>query len=583
MISQLNLTQQHNINTNTQNKKGAKNTPNFRGGKNIIWNLAKNCEKEPMINVAVIDLVTAIGPRSIWESVTNLFAGFEALRRESSGLIVNCLIPGFITLGIAKLFNRGIMGKGKANMANCWASSGTISTVTDHYKESESTQAFQEGMEKFNGNKTHARVYAVNYNLLNEASGVDGFKNKQFNQAMSKDELSNAAEKLTRMSFKYKDHKLSEEIVEKTPKKKIKAVFRSIARKTHITQDVKFGDKLEAGLERTLTDTHQILKGITKEGLKPEEVASYVKRSKRLLKTKSILGMAIILPLAASMQHINRKITEKLSGQKGAPIHDDYGKKDVIQKTPEQIKEEKRNLIGRKIWAVSSMLGVGLLSMMKMPNVRTLKDIVQFKDQFPTMDQARAISAVTFASRMAVADDEAELKEAHTRDIITFSSMYFLGDYGAKAMASHYEKKTGVELLNKTYDPAKNKGMFTKFKNWVLNTHLKSSDELKGVGKELEKAVRLRQKCQMANLGTSLAILGVIVPIYTRLRTKQHDAREKAKLLAQNNLTNTKLSTPSTDTQKNTTSTGQNGVVSRGSNQQFQVLKNFKTKVEVAR
>ena len=77
MISQINLTQQHNINTNTQNEKGAKNTPNFKGGKNIIWNLAKNCEKEPMINVAVIDLVTAIGPRSIWESVTNLFAGFE--------------------------------------------------------------------------------------------------------------------------------------------------------------------------------------------------------------------------------------------------------------------------------------------------------------------------------------------------------------------------------------------------------------------------------------------------------------------------------------------------------------------------
>lgn len=582
MISQLNLTQQNNTNIDARSKKSVKNSPNFQGGKNMVWNLAKKCEKEPMINVAVIDLVTAIGPRSIWESITNLFAGFEALRRESSGLIVNCLIPGFITLGIAKLFNRGIMGKGKANMANCWASSDTINTVTDHYKDAESTDAFKEGLKKFKGNKTHARVYAVNYNLLNEASGIDGFDKKQFNQIMSKQEMSEAAEKLTRISFKYKDGKLTEELEKNTPKRKLKAIFRSISSKTHIAQDVKFGDKLEAGLERTLIDTHQIVKGMIKEGIKPENVADYVKRSKRLLKTKSILGMAVILPLAASMQHINRKITEKLSGQKGAPIHDDYGKKDAVQKTPEQIKEEKCNLIGRKIWAVSSMLGVGLLSMMKMPNIKTLKNIVQFKDQFPTMDQARAISAVTFASRMAVADDEAELKEAHTRDIITFSSMYFLGDYGAKAMASHYEKKTGVELLNKTYDPAKNKGALTKFKNWVLNTHLKSSDELKGVGKELEKATRLRQKCQMANLGTSLAILGVIVPIYTRLRTKKHDAQEKAKLAALQNKSNETM-IKNTTTQNKTTQQTSNVIASKGLNQKFQALNNFKTKVEVAR
>lgn len=576
MISQLSLTQQNNINAHF--KKGAKDTPNFRG-KNLAVRLFQECEKEPMINVAVIDLITAIGPRSIWESMTNIFAGFEALRRESSGLIVNCLIPGFITLGVAHIFNNKIMGKGKANMANCWASSDTINKVTDHYKNAETTEAFKDGMQKF-GNKTHARVYATNYNLLNEASGIDGFNKKQFNQALSKQELSDAAEKLTRMSFKYKDNKLSEELVEKTPKKRLKAVFRSIAKKTHITQDVKFGEGLNASLERTLTNTHQILKGMVKEGVKPENVSDFVKRSKRLLKTKSILGMAIVLPLAASMQHINRKITEKLSGQKGAPIHEDYGTKDRLQKTDEQIKNEKRSLLGRKIWAVSSMLGVGLLSMMKMPNVKTLKNIVQFKDQFPTMDQARAISAVTFASRMAVADDEAELKEAHTRDIITFASMYFLGDYGAKAMASHLEKTTGVELLNKTYDSSKNHGTLKKFKNWVLNTHLKSSDELKGVGVELEKAAKLRTKCQMANLGTSLAILGVIVPIYTRLRTKQHDAKEKAKLAAmQKNVNN--IYTVNTQSTIRTNPT--NGIVSRGLNQQFPTLKKFKTKVEVAK
>ena len=581
MISQLSVSRQNNMNNTARTRSNVgKDVPNFKGGSKLIG-LVQKCEKEPMINVAVIDLLTAILPRSIWESLTNIFAGFEALRRESSGLIVNCLIPGFITLGIAKMFNRSIMGKDKAQMANCWASSDTINKVTNHYNNVENTEAFKDGMQIFN-NEKHARVYAVNYNMLNEAKGTDGFKDIAFNKAMTKQEMSDAAEKLTRTSFKYKDGQLSEELVKKTPKKRIKAIFRSISRKTHVAQDVKFGEGLQAGLERTLTDTHQILKGIVKEGLKPGEIADFTKRSKRLLKTKSILGMMVILPLAASMQHINRKITEKISGVKGAPIHESYGKDDNINKTPEQIKEENHNLIKRKIWAVSSMLAVGLLSMMKMPNAKTLKNIVQFKDQFPTMDQARAISAVTFASRMAVADDEAELKEAHTRDIITFSSMYFLGDYGAKAMASHLEKKTGVELLNKTYDSSKNKGMLTKFKNWVLNTHLKSSDELKGVGAELEKAVKLRAKCQMANLGTSLAILGVIVPIYTRLRTKKHDAEEKARLIASQNKVfkpdDTSISVAGLmDTFPSVS------VTSRGLNQKFPILDKFKMKVETSK
>lgn len=581
MISQFSLNQQNstNINTPARRNNGAKDTPNFRGGNKFIG-LIQKCEKEPMVNVAAIDIITAIAPRTFWDSLRNIFAGFEAFRRESSGLIVNCLIPGFITLGIAHGFNKAIMGKDKGNMANCWASSDAIDTITNHYKDAEKTEAFGKGMKLF-GNEKHARVYAVNYNILNEASGVDGFNKKAFNQVLSKQEMSDAAEKLTRISFKYKDGKLSEELLEKTPKKRIKAIFKSISRKTHIAQDVKFGENLHAGLERTLTDTHQIVKNMVKEGIKPDNVADFVKRSKRLLKTKSLLGMAVILPLAASMQYINRKITEKTSGVKGAPIHEDYGKNEQkIHKTPEQIKEEKRKLFAHKIWAVSSMLGLAMLSMLKVPNMKTLKNIVQFKDQFPTMDQARAISAVTFASRMAVADDRAELKEHHTRDMFTFASMYFLGDYGAKAAATVMEKKHGITLLNKTFDPKKNKGFFAKAKNWVLNTHLKSTDELRGIGADFEKASKLRAKAQMANLGTSLVLLGIVVPLYTMFRTKQHDAEERAKHeAAMRNMNN-----PANPVSTSKTPAGvSSGVASRGLAQQFPALKKFRMNVETAK
>jgi hypothetical protein len=240
------------------------------------------------------------------------------------------------------------------------------------------------------------------------------------------------------------------------------------------------------------------------------------------------MAMAVIIPLAASAQSINRWITSKMSGVQGAPIYKDYAaNKDEKPKTAEEIKAQKAGLLKQKFISIGSMLGVACLSMMKLPTLSTLKNIVQFKGQFPTMDQARAISTVTFASRMAVADDKNELAEATTRDIVTFSSMYFLGDYAAKGYASYLENKDGVKLLNRTKNIDKNANVFKKLGNWVVNTHLKSTDELVADGtRSLEQMKKLRAKCQMANLGSSLVILGLLVPVFTRMKTKKNHEKD---------------------------------------------------------
>lgn len=509
-----------------------KDKTSFKGGKFIGF--IQTCEKKPMMNVALIDLITAIIPRTILDCFRNIFAGLETFRREASGLVVNCLIPGFITLGYAKLFNNKIMGgKDKANLSSCWASSDTLNRVVEHYDNVVDSPSYKEGLQIFGGNEKHARVYSVNHQLLSEASGLDGFEHKNFKDILSKNEMSKHAKEMTVAMFEEKNGVLTETLTKGTPKNKINKIFEEITSKTHIAQDVKFGANSKtaftANLESTLVDSHQVLKGIMKENIAPGATKDYLLRAKKLLKTKSVLGMLTILPLALSMQYINRKITERSSGVKGAPIHEGYAQDGIKQKTSEEVSKEKKGLVGKKILAVSSMLGLALLSMMKLPNMKTLKDIVQFKDKFPTMNQARAISAGTFASRMAVADDNAELNEHWTRDTVTFASMYFLGDYGAKGAATLMEKSKGVELLNKNYKPEDNKGVLKKIKNWVFNTHLKSSDELKGAGEELKFAKKLRANAQLANIGTSLLLLGLIVPVYTMFKTKQADKKEQLK------------------------------------------------------
>ena len=119
--------------------------------------LVQQCEKHPMINVTVLDLATAIIPRTLVETFAvpkdtnpkkdenqenkrhkiNLLAGMEAFRRESSGLIVNCLIPGYIVYGIASGLNKFVPALmkpfNKSNLAGNWADTNTIEKITHYY------------------------------------------------------------------------------------------------------------------------------------------------------------------------------------------------------------------------------------------------------------------------------------------------------------------------------------------------------------------------------------------------------------------------------------------------------------------
>ena len=44
--------------------------------------------------------------------------------------------------------------------------------------------------------------------------------------------------------------------------------------------------------------------------------------------------------------------------------------------------------------------------------------------------------------------------------------------------------------------------------------------------KELKKATNMRSACQVVNVGVSLLLLGIIIPIFTRRNTKKKHAEE---------------------------------------------------------
>lgn len=519
MINKVSVEETGKLNSNAarQNKKRL-NNPNFKGVGALVLGGIQKCEQYPMINVAVIDMLSAILPRTIVESMTNWFAGFEAFRRESSGLVVNCLIPSFITLGIAKLLNPAFMPKG-INMSSSWADSDLLTKATDYYNKASSADKVEDAMRKMVGN----------------LEGFESDKKILFKDALGENAVNDYAKRLAEIS--------RADISNREMSKQVKVIADEIVSKTHVADNVKVENVKASTVKSMLNDTVKFYREFQKTEGKVA-IEEFAKQSRKMVRTKSLLGLTVVLPLAASMQYINRWITGKVSGTKGAPIYDDFGKEDDnIEENP----KAKEGLFKQKLISISSMIGVGLLSMMKMPTMRML----EFKGIFPTMDQARIISTTTFASRMAAADDKNELAESTVRDIATFCGLYFFGDYAAKGAATLLQKKTGITLLNDTKPIDKNASAFKKFIHWVKDVSLKSSDEVvsktqkalngmkpteeqaKIIEKEISRAKNLRAGCQVANIGVSLALLGLIIPIFTRHRTKKK--HEKAIQLAQSN------------------------------------------------
>lgn len=479
-------------------------------------------EQNPMMNVAVLDVSTAIAPRTVVEGQTNPYAGFEAFRRESSGLIINCMIPGVIVLGLAKALQGPIMG-GKSTMAGSWANEDTIKMVTKYHQEAtaagagktareislDTVKRILKNMEGANG-KT-----MVSFDKIEDAK-LDSVANKIVDEA---ERLSNPN---APKGFSWSAIK-ARRAAKKDSNKAINEAFETIVKETYATENIRINgfkgkkgvEYFSQGLKSILENTPKILHEITSG--KHASIEEFTKKSIRLVNWKGALGIGVIIPLAIGAQPLNRWLTEKSSGKKGAPIYKDFGDTQNIELS----KDEKAALFRQKLISISSMVGVAMLSMMKLPSMSMLKGLAQFKGVFPSMDQARLVSTATFASRMGASQDKNDLREATVRDIATFSSFYFLGDYVAKGIASLVQKlHPEVELINVLKERKEGANVFQKFGHWAKNTALKSSDEL-----ATKKLKNIRAACQLGNIAFSLIALGIVIPkIY---RGKTDSEREK--------------------------------------------------------
>ena len=470
----------------------ASSKPSFKGPLEVLTKGLELCDKYPMVGVSVIDASTAIVPRTLVDARTNGFMAAETFRRESMGLVVNCLMPSFVVLGLAKAIQPLTMGKEfkHVDMASVWANDETLNKFSDIYKNTKGS--------------TEKRIRQFTSNILEKIEGFDGSGKVGWKSYAGK--TGDASKKLA-------DLILSPTANKKETKKVLAEIFAGIAEKTKATEVIRFsGDKkaFSSNLSELLRDTVDLGRRF-KDKAVSENIGEFVKRSSKLLNRKSLVGMGVLIPLAMSVQFINRAITKWHSGHDGAPIYKDFGKKQPIQ-----VHKDKKNLGFNKIIASAVMVGTTLLT-----NKNGFsKKLFQFKGLFPTLDQCRWIATATIVSRMLASDDNSELKETSIRDIATFLGLYALGDFVAKGTGSLIEKvRPNVKLLSRETLEKAPSSIIEKTKYWFNNTRLKSFAEVS------QSAKPYRSLCQLAHLGSSMLVLGLAIPRYVRSCTERKEAR----------------------------------------------------------
>lgn len=497
MIQKISLEQKSQLSNNvllTANRNKSKEQ-NFGGVGSLLTAGLQACEQHPMIGVSVIDAATCIIPRAAVDFNTNAHAGLETLRRESSGLLVNCLLPSYFVMGVAGFLNYLSLPKEYRHlkMASSWADEDTITKLASFAKTNSQTETKATN----NTAKSFARK------VLEDLEGYNSSKETKWIKYSANQETFNTAVKAV-------ENGINGTI---PTKQAINEAYKALASSTNATETIRFasdGKTFNSSLSSILRDTIDMGKKFNDPAV-AKNIDAFCENAIKFVKRKSFIGLALILPLAASMQYINRWITRKQSGIQGAPIYRDFG----TEAKNKNKKDDK--LFAYKLAGAGSIMGLAILSMMKKPNLK----MFQFKGLFPTLDQARWIAAITFASRVLAAEDRNEVRESTFRDMAGFASLYFLGDYVAKGLATIMKKiDPKNDLITKHKETPKDANIFVKFGNWVKNQSLKSFDEVP------DNLKNKRAICQATSLGASMLLLGLFIPIWNRKQTEKNRAKE---------------------------------------------------------
>ena len=498
-----------NIQKVQQFNMNQKQQPNFTGVGDAAVTALRFLDTNQAIGACAVDLGCMVIPRTLTDFTRGADAGFETMRRESTGTINHAAIgPVYGTLA-GMLVSTAINSKYGINATNVFADAETIEMLSkmqfDNVKANKGVEEFAEQVVK--GIKT------------SDGKILSGKSQTKIKQIL-KDTIT--GEKHTNI---FKD-----------PYKTEKSLIRNI-----VLSDLGTETKLKLGysgkeITASLNDMIDNITSLSRTLFKEKVVDSFkhadsfadvnfVKAMKNFCMRRSLLGLGIGAAVGCSIQPLNIYLTKKKTGSDG------------FVGVEGREKDNSKGFKALKLGAAASFVAFALATIGKPQNL--LKNI-QYKSLIPTLDQFKLVYGLTIASRLVVARDKDELRESLIKDTLGFSTWLLLGNFVAKGTLKGLSKffaKKGKELniLGKTRDEVLHAALKDANISTVKDGKALSFKELRKLIPTSDSLTRLKLKCfdiaQLAGYAFSAIVLGVGIPklnIYMTNKSEQKRAQQRA-------------------------------------------------------
>lgn len=506
--------------TNITNNTLTQNRPSFTGPVDgVATQVLRTLDTNPMVNAVGIDLFAMVGPRTYIDTKKrNANAGFETFFREFTGTLIVCLSASYLAKGISKLANKFINPDPPIN-TNSWFSNDSLALLKEAHKNTNnSSEYISNVLENLSGRdgkkvRTFNSIDWANTEWVDEPSWSkytwDNAKYKNIAQELkSKDKItSTMAELIDGKNISSKDAKQIQNILE----------FRLTNALKADNVSAKVGEKtLSSSLHNVLRDSIDLGKNVFyKSGIDAEKAISKILK---INKIKGLGALAIASTLGLTNQYLNRKLTEKRTGESGFPGDSNYKGIDKASQ-----KDRSTKFLVEKVLASVGMAAMALGVMRVKSPVDFVKKL-EFTGPVTSGNAIKTVYASTLIGRFLASDNKRELKETVTRDYFGFLNWLVFGGFAAKGIANLLDRKR-ENLFNIS---GEGKGV----RNWLNNISLKSHNEVLAQGKEFAKKNMWKLNvAHVAGLAYSTLALGVLLPklnIYLASHSKTSQTGNKA-------------------------------------------------------
>ena len=482
----------------------------------ILTTVLRTCDMNEMVNAVGLDIGAMVIPRAYYDTKhRNEYAGAETFFREVSGTFINCLAAGIFAKGISKLVTNRIMPEIKLS-SDTWYSYDSLNTLKKAWDNSGDIEKYTKTvLENISGRDGHQINEFKNINW----EQIEWINEKRWESIKWKNpEYKNIQDKLkTKEGFEKTLLKLiNDKNLHSNDKQKVLEIMDARltnALKSGRDTQLKIGDNvLKAKLENILRDTCDMGKDIFTTKNKAE-IEKAIQKATKINKIKAGGAISLACLLGLTNQYINRKITEKRTGKKGF-----VGDVDFANSNRAEQKKDKF-LLAKKIGASALMAGL-VFSVMRVKSFKDFGRKLEFTGNITSGNAIKTVYASNIIGRFMAADNDTELRESMTRDILGFFNWLVFGGFAAKGVANLLDKK-GENLFNYTQ---KGKGL----KHWLNNMSLKTHNEIAAKGKEFAKKNMWKLNLAHASgIAYSAITLGLLLPMMNAKITENKAKKQK--------------------------------------------------------